>query len=187
MKGLIFKKIVGVATLTSITLLTSAFTNHDHDTANHGLKGHHMTSDSSASHHEVLADHSPHGSSLAGMPGEELKADRSIEVDASDDMRFIHSPLKIKTGETIKFVISNKGAINHEFSIGTKSEHMQHGKMMMNMPDMHHGPGGNAVTVLPGETATLTWTFKRAVEVEAACNIPGHYQAGMHSSIALTN
>ena len=79
--------------------------------------------------------------------------------------------------------MTNKGAIAHEFSIGTKGEHVSHGKMMMDNPNMHHGPGGASITVKPGTTETLIWSFEKAGDVEAACNIPGHYQAGMHSPV----
>jgi uncharacterized cupredoxin-like copper-binding protein len=37
----------------------------------------------------------------------------------------------------------------------------------------------NSVLVEPGKTAELTWTFTKASGLEFACNIPGHYQAGM--------
>ena len=124
-----------------------------------------------------------HGESLAGKPGQESGVDRVINVEANDAMRFVHEPFNIKNGETIKFMITNNGAVPHEFAIGTKDEHSAHGQMMMNNPGMSHGPGGNAITIAPGKTAVLIWTFEEAWEVEAACNIPGHYQAGMHSSV----
>lgn len=124
-----------------------------------------------------------HGSSKAGKPGQESEVDRTVKVEANDNMRFIHDPLLVSDGETIKFVITNTGAIAHEFSIGTKDEHKAHGKMMMANPEMHHGPGGASITVAPGETETLIWSFAKAGKVEAACNMPGHYQAGMHSPV----
>ena len=37
----------------------------------------------------------------------------------------------------------------------------------------------NSVLVEPGKSAELTWTFAKATRLEFACNIPGHYQAGM--------
>lgn len=122
---------------------------------------------------------------LAGKPGNESQVSRIIHVTADDSMRFHHEPFDIKDGETIKFVVTNRGAIPHEFAIGTKDEHMDHGKMMMANPDMHHGPGGNAVTVKPNETLALIWTFENAWQIEVACNIPGHYQAGMHSEVRI--
>ena len=159
--------------------------NHMGDTGGHGHMGGEMKEGMHGGHHgEGHGAHGGHhGGSLAGKPGQENDVDRVINVEANDAMRFVHKPFNIKNGETIKFVISNKGAVPHEFAIGTKDEHMEHGKMMMNNPNMHHGPGGNAITVAPGKTETLIWTFEEAWEVEAACNIPGHYQAGMHSPV----
>ena len=35
----------------------------------------------------------------------------------------------------------------------------------------------------PGAVGELVWTFSRAADLEIACNIPGHYQAGMYGGI----
>ncbi len=151
------------------------------DTGGHGHRGGHHDGG-----HHGHGHGAHHGESIAGKPGKEKDVDRVVNVEANDAMRFVHEPFKIKNGETIKFVISNKGAVPHEFAIGTKDEHMEHGEMMMKNPNMHHGPGGNAITIAPGETENLIWTFEEAWEVEAACNIPGHYQAGMHSPVVFS-
>jgi uncharacterized cupredoxin-like copper-binding protein len=45
----------------------------------------------------------------------------------------------------------------------------------------HHD---NGVTVLPGETATFVWTFARAADLQFACDIPGHYEDGMHGAVS---
>ena len=56
--------------------------------------------------------------------------------------------------------------------------------MMAAMPDMkHHDP--NAVTVAPGGSATLVWRFTHAGEYEFACLVPGHYELGMHGTVAV--
>ena len=144
----------------------------------HGDEGHHA-----AGHHGSQG----HGESLAGRPGKASKVNRLIKVEANDKMEFVHSPLKIKSGETIEFEITNKGKIPHEFSVGTKGEHMGHSKMMMENPNMHHGPGGASITIPPGKTETLIWYFEEALLVEVACNFPGHYEAGMHSSVEFVN
>lgn len=149
-----------------------------------GHSGHHGGGHHGEGHHGMGHHGMGHGESLAGRPGKADEVDRTIKVEANDSMRFIHDPINVKTGETIKFVITNTGAIPHEFSIGTKDEHSAHGKMMMANPGMHHGPGGSAITIAPGETETLIWFFEEAWEVEAACNIPGHYQSGMHSPVS---
>jgi uncharacterized cupredoxin-like copper-binding protein len=57
---------------------------------------------------------------------------------------------------------------------------------------MAHGDGAmkhddpNSMLVEPGKTAELTWTFADATGLEFACNIPGHYQAGMVGKVAIS-
>jgi len=156
---------------------------HGHESGGHDnmMKNHHKKMSQEGEHGDSHG--AGHGGSLAGQPGEESEVSRSIKVEAGDTMRFLHDPFIIKDGETIKFIVSNKGTISHEFSIGTKDEHASHGKMMVANPNMHHGPGGASITIKPGETEILIWSFEKASEVEVACNIPGHYQAGMHSPV----
>ena len=48
----------------------------------------------------------------------------------------------------------------------------------------HEGMKGhddpNSVLLNPGETKELVWRFEQAgLSLEFACNVPGHYQAGM--------
>ncbi len=191
MKKILLTAAIGAALITA----GCTSTNHGHD-SNAGVSGHHEKV--MDGHHEMGdMDHSQmqgqkmgghaHGSagSLAGEPGKVTDVSREITVTADDNMRFTHEPFNVKEGETIKFVVTNKGVIPHEFAIGTKDELMEHGQMMMNNPNMHHGPGGNAITIKPGETETLIWKFENAWQIEAACNIPGHYQAGMHSPVTV--
>ncbi|MBD9427733.1 cupredoxin domain-containing protein [Pseudomonas sp. PDM15] len=60
---------------------------------------------------------------------------------------------------------------------------MDHSKMGQGMAGMDHGKmahdDSNTVMVPAGKSAELTWTFKKATGLEFACNLPGHYQAGM--------
>lgn len=120
--------------------------------------------------------------SPAGVAGTEAQVSRTIEVIALDNMRFEHVPLRVDEGETIAFEITNQGALVHEFAIGVVEEHLEHQIMMREMPDMHHDDP-NVVTLQPGETKRLIWTFANAASIEVACNIPGHYEAGMHSPV----
>lgn len=150
-----------------------------HGQGMHG-KGHH-----DGGHHDMQGDMGHHGGSKAGKPGKEKHVDRVVHVEANDQMRFEHEKLQVKPGETIKFVVHNKGKITHEFALGTKEEHHAHGQMMMKHPGMHHEEGGAAITLQPGETKELIWTFNHAEDVQVACNIPGHYAAGMHSPVMM--
>lgn len=61
---------------------------------------------------------------------------------------------------------------------------MDHSKMEMSdtkkdkgMPMRHDDP--NNVMLAPGESKELVWKFTRAMEIEFACNMPGHYESGM--------
>ncbi|QEA37635.1 copper-binding protein [Pistricoccus aurantiacus] len=120
---------------------------------------------------------------------------RTIAFEAGD-MWFDPETLDIAPGETVAFEISNTGNIEHEFVIGDAAAQAEHREMMRQMPssgghDMsaghHTGGHGNempAVTIAPGETATLVWTAPQDTrKVEFACNIPGHYESGMKGDI----
>jgi uncharacterized cupredoxin-like copper-binding protein len=134
----------------------------------------------------ALAHDTGHGF-LAGEPGDPKKAAKVVEVVMSDTdgvMTFTPDRLEFNRGESVKFVISNKGALSHEFVIGTKSENKAHGEMMAEMPDMKHDDP-NGKTVASGKSATLVWRFSRPGEFEFACLIPGHYDSGMHGVVVV--
>ncbi|MEA3233737.1 cupredoxin family protein [Pseudomonas mosselii] len=137
-----------------------------------------------------------------GEPAEAAKATRTIEV-VLKDIAFEPKSIKVKAGETVRFVLVNEGKLPHEFNLGDKAMHAEHQKEMiamqgkmftagMNHEGMDHGQmdhgqmgagrghaGGNTVLVQPGQRAELTWTFRKSAPIEFACNVPGHYQAGM--------
>ncbi|MCF3997969.1 plastocyanin/azurin family copper-binding protein, partial [Pseudomonas aeruginosa] len=112
--------------------------------------------------------------------------------------------IEVKAGETVRFVLKNEGKLLHEFNLGDAAMHAEHQKEMLEMQQsgmltptgmasMDHSQMGhgmdhgrmmkhddpNSVLVEPGKSAELTWTFAKATRLEFACNIPGHYQAGM--------
>jgi len=139
------------------------------------------------------------GKSFAfGEPAPAAKATRTVEV-VLKDIAFEPQSLKVKAGETMRFVLINKGQLPHEFNLGDKGMHAEHQKEMiamqgklftagMNHGGMDHGQmnhgdhghdAGNTVLVQPGQRAELTWTFRQSAPIEFACNVPGHYQAGM--------
>lgn len=122
-----------------------------------------------------------------GEPAPAAQATQVIHVTASDDMRFKFSkPLTLSSGDVIRFVVQNTGKVPHEFSIGDEKEQKAHQIMMRKMPDMVHNDA-NTVTIQPGETKEITWEFKGDKEVVFACNIPGHYEAGMYKKASIRN
>ncbi|HSO07856.1 MAG TPA: cupredoxin family protein [Pelomicrobium sp.] len=121
-----------------------------------------------------------------GSPGKASEVNRTIEVKATDDMRFVYEPFEIRQGETIRFVVTNVGKIVHEFSIGDVPSQRAHLAMMKKMPDMKHEDDPTAVTLKPGETKEVIWRFDKpiATRIVFACFHPGHYEAGMKSEVA---
>ena len=128
---------------------------------------------------------SGHAASPAGAPGMARNVSRTIHVKMLDSMRFEPSSFKVKSGETVKFVVSNAGQLPHEFGIGTAEEQNAHAEMMLADPEMKHGDGG-VITVQPGKVGTLIWRFGKAGDYEVGCQVPGHYPAGMKARIVVS-
>jgi uncharacterized cupredoxin-like copper-binding protein len=129
-----------------------------------------------------------HGKNVTfGSPGKESEITRTIEVQASDDMRFRPGKIEVRQGETIKFVVKNVGQVRHEFSIGDRVSQRAHALMMKKMPSMEHEDDPTTITVEPGQTKTVIWKFdkKPPSPLEVACHEPGHYDAGMKAGVAL--
>ena len=139
-----------------------------------------------------------------GTKGKASDVNKVIVVNMYDNY-YEPSKIEIKKGETVKFVVKNKGELVHEFNIATKTMHLKHQpemmmlveneiilsdkidkKKMMEMakknPSMLHSHS-NSVLLSPGESADLIWKFTNSVKIEAACNVPGHYEAGMVAEI----
>jgi uncharacterized cupredoxin-like copper-binding protein len=128
-----------------------------------------------------------HGDASAGEPGQDGKVARTIEIVASetaDGMRFTPDRVEARRGEQIRFTIRNVGGLEHEFVVGTPEANQEHAKMMAAMPDMKHSDA-NAVTVAPGASGSLVWRFTHKGDFEFACLIVGHYEAGMHGTVAV--
>ena len=139
-----------------------------------------------------------------GEKGSEESVDRVVKVSMYDNY-YKPNKFKVKKNETIKFVVENKGELVHEFNIATKEMHLKHQPEMMMMveheilladkidkkkmmemskknPAMAHSHS-NSVLLSPGDKAELIWKFSNTVDIEAACNVPGHYDVGMVAKI----
>ena len=142
--------------------------------------------------------------SMIGEKGKLSEVNRVIEIKMYDNF-YEPNEIKVKKGETIKFKVYNFGELVHEFNIATKEMHLKHQPEMMKMveneillPDridkqkmmeiskkdhsMAH-KHSNSVLLSPGARAELIWKFNTEAKLEAACNIPGHYETGMIAKI----
>ncbi len=113
-----------------------------------------------------------------GIAAEESEATRTVEVAMKDSMEFVPASIRVEEGETVKFVVTNEGQLNHEFVLGTKDSNDEHAEMMMKFPGMEHDEPYMA-HVDSGNSSELVWTFNRSGDFAFACLIAGHYQAGM--------
>ncbi len=135
-----------------------------------------------------------HGNA-AGEPGRASDASRTLTIELTDN-RYSPEAITVTAGETIRFVIVNKGELVHEFNIGTPAMHKVHQKEMMMMVEhgvleadkinhdkMKMDMGGgktmehndpNSALLEPGKSAKIVWKFSNAGTFEFACNVPGH-------------
>lgn len=119
---------------------------------------------------------------IAGNPG---AAKRTVEIKMLDKMRYEPDAIQVKQGETVKFVMTNTGAVLHELVIGTKAVLEEHAAVMRKFPNMEHDEPYMA-HVSPGKTGEIVWNFNRTGDFDFACLIPGHYEAGMVGKIKVT-
>ncbi len=102
----------------------------------------------------------------------------------TDAMRFVPAKVKVKKGETVRFVVTNSGQLKHEMVLGTAKDLREHAELMKKFPEMEHADP-NQVSLEPGKTAELLWQFTRTGTFDFACLQPGHFDAGMRGKIAV--
>lgn len=126
-----------------------------------------------------------HPASQVGVPAIASEASNTLRVAMLDSMKFEFSEfLDIHRGDVVRFLVSNTGKIRHGFFIGNAEEQRKHAKIMREMPDMVH-EGGNTLSLSPGESGEITWRFQGDPNIVFACNMPGHFEAGMFTNVTL--
>ena len=81
------------------------------------------------------------------------------------------TPFTVKDGETVTFNVTNEGNIIHEFKLTKPEDHHNH----------DHDSDHISAILAPGETMIFTITIDGYTQ--AACLLPGHYEAGMYTDI----
>lgn len=134
---------------------------------------------------------------------------RVVDVTMTDNA-FAPGNLQVTKGETVTFRFHNKGAAVHEAVIGDNAMQAEHHEKMTNatapghgsmmettmttmttMGGMGHGgmsSGGgedDETVVQPGQMAEMKHTFTDSGNVLIGCHEPGHWEAGMKSSITV--
>ena len=139
-----------------------------------------------------------------GSKGKLSEVDRVIKVKMYDNY-YEPKSFSIKKGETIKFEVVNAGELVHEFNIANAMMHKKHRpemermveneilladsidrEKMKKMAKMDKAMGhshSNSVLLEPKQKGEIIWKFDNAVNIEIACNVPGHYQVGMIAKV----
>lgn len=117
-----------------------------------------------------------------GHTGDPNRVSQTINVAMSDEMKFEPSAIRIKAGDTIRFVVKNPGEILHEMVLGRTEDLKKHAVLMQKFPNMEHSEPFMA-HANEGQTAEIIWTFSKPGTFEFGCLIPGHYESGMKGQI----
>jgi uncharacterized cupredoxin-like copper-binding protein len=134
---------------------------------------------------------------------------RTIEIELTD-FQFSPDLAAVSAGQTVEFIVTNHGAVEHEFRVTTQrgiDEHIAGGHQEHlggddmddmggdDMDDMGGDDmddmGGDDIddmpmlVIPPGQTMTLTVTMPDdpTTYTRFVCLIPGHYEAGMVGEI----
>ena len=141
---------------------------------------------------------------MIGEEGNMSEVSKVIEVKMYDNY-YEPSQFKINKNQTIKFIVYNYGELVHEFNIATKVMHLKHQPEMMKMVEneillvdkidkkkmkelakkdhsLSHSHS-NSVLLEPDQSGEIIWKFNTNTDIEIACNVPGHYEAGMIAKI----
>ena len=141
---------------------------------------------------------------MIGSKGDPNDVTRVIEVKMYDNY-YEPKSFNIKKGETIKFEVINAGNLVHEFNIANAMMHKKHQPEMEKMVEneillgdkidyekmkevaktdhsMAHSHS-NSILLEPYKSGEIIWKFNTEINLEAACNVPGHYESGMITKI----
>ena len=114
--------------------------------------------------------------SASSPPGD--SSTRTVEIEMRD-IEFSPTTVDVEEGDEVRFVFTNSGAVTHEAYVGDAAAQADHADEMESMGGMDHGGDAEVLTVEPGETGEISYTFAEAGTVQLGCHEPGHFEAGM--------
>lgn len=124
----------------------------------------------------------------------EAVGEPTMEIDVVlNEFSFDPDPVEIEAGTTVRFHLTNEGAIQHEFRLSNDhrvEEHLASGHADHEDEGGHHEEDGDIIVLVEtGETRVVDITFPAEVDTYTvvACLLPGHYEAGMFAPLAYQN
>ena len=144
----------------------------------------------------------PHAHRSPSKPGPTVANAAPVRVVMNDRFRYRPSSIVVRAGRRVTFAVTNAGKLPHEFILGDRATQLDHERQMQAMPvggehlhmDAHtqamadhamadYAAEGAGLTVPPGQTRRLTWTFHDPGVVLYGCHVLGHWAAGMRGTI----
>ena len=110
----------------------------------------------------------------AGFVVGTVAAPRVVRIVAGPGYRYTPSTVAVARGETVTFVVTAMGPVNHEFMVGPADAVAADSPGLPEIAD---------ISMM--QPKSLTYTFDRTGPYAFACHAAGHYEAGMHGTITL--
>jgi uncharacterized cupredoxin-like copper-binding protein len=132
-------------------------------------------------------------------PGPAWATGAPVRVVMNDRFRYQPASIMVRAGHRVTFAVHNAGKLPHEFILGDRAAQLDHERQMQaaapatghththmhDMAAMGTASPSGALTVPPGETRRLTWTFDEPGIVLYGCHVLGHWAAGMRGTIVV--
>ena len=113
-------------------------------------------------------------SACGGTPAQAAKKPVDVQITLTE-FKIESSVTDFTVGTPYHFVITNKGALAHDWMIMPSGE-QDEDKALVKVED---------TDLQPNMTVTRDFTFTQAGSLEFACHVKGHYEAGMHTPITI--
>lgn len=121
-----------------------------------------------------------------GGPATRADSQQVVRMVATPTLRFIPGDVDVSVGDTVTFVVTNPGPIQHEFVLGDVDLQEEHEEILKSGRVREGTP--YQIDLPPGSTRELTWTFTAPGDIQFGCHIgvPSHYVQGMlgHVTVA---
>jgi uncharacterized cupredoxin-like copper-binding protein len=128
-------------------------------------------------------------------PGPTWATGAPVRVVMDDRFRYRPEAIMVRAGRRVTFAVTNAGHLPHEFVLGDRATQLAHERQMQTAATGGHAhthgagaqpaPSSGGLTVPPGETRRLSWTFDEPGIVLYGCHVLGHWAAGMKGTIVV--